>query len=191
METIEIEFKNLLTEKEFNDLYETYQLSSQPTWKQTNVYYDTDQRDLAKHRAALRLRLLPHKAEITLKTPANQGLLETTLPLSKKEGEHCLQAQCLPNDTIITQKLQDFGIDNRSVRPFAQLATQRIEYALSEDALLVLDESWYEQGHDYELELEVADFEKGRVLFETLLKKHGIPKRQTPNKIQRAISKLL
>lgn len=191
METLEIEFKNLLTRAEFQALYNTYQLDTQPSWEQTNVYYDTPQHHLAEKKAALRLRLLPHHAEVTLKTPANHGLLETTFPLSKEEGEHWVQAKRLPSAPNIIEKLESLGIDYLTLQPFAQLTTRRVEYSLTEGALLVLDESWYTHGHDYELELEVEDFEKGRVLFDSLLVKHAIPKRPTPNKIQRATSKLL
>lgn len=48
METLEIEFKNLLTQAEFQALYNTYQLDTQPSWEQTNVYYDTPQHHLAE-----------------------------------------------------------------------------------------------------------------------------------------------
>lgn len=48
METLEIEFKNLLTQAEFQVLYNTYQLDTQPSWEQTNVYYDTPQHHLAE-----------------------------------------------------------------------------------------------------------------------------------------------
>ena len=45
-------------------------------------------------------------------------------------------------------------------------------------------EQTYDQEDD-ELELEVKNFDEGQKTFHALLEEHHIPKRRTPNKIER------
>ena len=53
---------------------------------------------------------------------------------------------------------------------------------------LALDESWYSDQHDFELELEVPDSTFEELDFKQLLKRHDLPYRHTQNKIVRAVT---
>ena len=78
MKQLEIEFKTLLTEREYHSLCHFYHLTKQDFHAQTNVYFDTPQGDLRQKHCGLRIRQYADKGEITLKTPQKVGLLETT-----------------------------------------------------------------------------------------------------------------
>lgn len=64
------------------------------------------------------------------------------------------------------------------------IKTARAEKQIPQ-GLLALDESWYNQQHDFELELEVTEAESGKQAFQTLMADLNIPITLAPNKIQR------
>ena len=77
-----------------------------------------------------------------------------------------------------------------SYLPFAELTTRRAEFSVTE-GLLALDESWYGQSHDYELELEVSEASSGKRAFLSLLDRLHISYRPAKNKIIRALEEKL
>ncbi|MGX6962104.1 CYTH domain-containing protein [Vagococcus xieshaowenii] len=187
-EQIEIEFKNLLTQDEYRHLIKHFNLTNVPPIFQENIYLDTPDFKLKQHHAALRVRIKEHQqSEITLKTPIEKGLLETNIPLTTEECLMFMTDQQLPEKKELEMKLKTFGMNHSSVDVFASLKTKRIEKQLTPDILIVLDESWYHGQHDVELEIEASNYEDGERFFLTLLAQHHIPRRHTPNKIQRAM----
>lgn len=178
---MEIEFKNLLQESEYNQLMEHYNKESSSVW-QANDYFDTPAFELRNHGAALRIREKKSGLVLTLKEPKDDGLLETHVSLSEAEAEDLFQYGLIHSNEMKSQ-LEKFNL-SASLEHLGRLETERFEQQL-EAGLLVLDKSRYLGVTDYELEFEVTDYATGKQAFEDLLQLNGIPQRQTKNKIVR------
>lgn len=187
---IEIEKKNLLTKEEYDLVYNHFNLKSQQVFTQTNAYFDTKDLAIRKTDSALRIRTKVNFSEMTLKTPYKENLLEINLPLGLDKAEELIKQQSFkPTDDILS-KLIDLGIDKDiTVYLLTKLTTKRIEKKLNK-GLLVLDQSWYGNTTDYELEIEADSNENAEDLFSEILSNLTIPHRKTENKIQRAINSL-
>ena len=170
----EIEFKQLLSQSQYQSIYNKYFPEMQP-FSQTNYYIDTEQFDLRSHKSALRIRVKDDYYEMTLKVPAEVGLMEYNfethvIPELNKE----LVANDLPLE--ITEQL------NKMI--LGALTTSRLEKEVQGN-LLVLDKSDYLNYQDYELEYEVEDYDDGLIQFKMILEAFDI-KHETPeNKVQR------
>ncbi|WP_462409932.1 CYTH domain-containing protein [Neobacillus sp. Marseille-QA0830] len=182
-QNIEIEFKNMLTKQEYGDLFKKFSLNKNDIFSQENYYFDTHDFALKKKGCALRIRNKQNTYEMTLKQPADVGLLETNQLLTVEEAKLAIDNQKLPKGTI-TKLLEDNGISYSQIQYFGSLVTNRAE-TIFEQGLLVLDHSIYLNHEDYELEYEVHDFQRGQKDFLALLQSCGIPERKTANKIQR------
>ncbi|MFN2747139.1 MULTISPECIES: CYTH domain-containing protein [Bacillus] len=177
---LEIEFKNMLTKKEFEQIKSHYQFSAGEFFTQKNHYFDTPSFSLKEKGAALRIREKQGRHVLTLKEPAPVGLTETHQQLSFKPDPESFQ---IP-DGPVSDRLKGLGVAPGSLAYFGTLATDRAEKKLPQ-GLIVLDRSRYLTVEDYELEFEVADYEKGKHDFKALLQSFGIPERHTKNKIVR------
>ena len=178
----EIEFKQLLSQSQYQSIYNKYFPEMQP-FSQTNYYIDTEQFDLRSHKSALRIRVKDDYYEMTLKVPAEVGLMEYNfethvIPELNKE----LVANDLPLE--ITEQLNKMNVDVNQLVILGALTTSRLEKEIQGN-LLVLDRSDYLNYQDYELEYEVEDYDDGLIQFEMILETFDI-KHETPeNKVQR------
>lgn len=182
-ETIEIEFKNLLTKVEYENLLKTFNVERKDIIKQSNHYFDTPDFALKNLGSALRIREKNNSFELTLKQPAAVGLLETTQHLSRIEFQAVIQQQIFPKG-IVQERIKQLKIAFNKIVYFGSLTTKRSEFPYKE-GLLVLDHSFYLNTEDYEIEYEVKDFQSGQLVFQELLKQYDIPIRKTQNKIAR------
>ena len=182
-ETIEIEFKNLLTKVEYENLLQTFDVKEKDIVMQSNHYFDTPEFDLKNLGSALRIREKRNNLELTLKQPAAVGLLETTQHLSVNEFQAAIQLQIFPKG-IVQERLEQLKIAFNKIVYFGSLTTKRAEFPYKV-GLLVLDHSFYLKKEDYEIEYEVEDFQTGQLVFQELLKQYDIPIRKTQNKIAR------
>lgn len=180
---LEIEFKNMLIEDEYQLLIHEFRLEDKDFFTQTNYYFDTSEFKLKEKLAALRIRKRAVNYELTLKTPEQIGLLETTQILAEDQVTAILDGANIPVGQV-RDTLKALGIDHESLLLFGSLTTTRAEIPYK-NGLLVFDKSFYSDTHDFELEYEVPDFEKGQILFDLFLSDHNIPKRPTKNKIIR------
>ncbi len=185
MKQLEIEFKTLLSQADYQRLCDYYQLKAEQFHTQTNVYFDTPQQALRKKRCGLRIRRYAERGEITLKIPQPVGLLEITDPLTLDETNEWIAKQSLPADGAVANELQRLNVALSELHVIAELTTKRAEFQIDE-GLLALDESWYQTQHDYELELEVTDAEEGRAAFDRYLQRFSLPYVAAENKILRA-----
>jgi uncharacterized protein YjbK len=136
----------------------------------------------------LRIRYFSDTAEATLKIPQTVGLLEVTDRLSLDEVEQAINKdQFTPQATEILGQLRTFNISLSDLHLIGKLITKRAEFTIPEGKL-ALDESWYSDYHDFELELEVPDYNFNEGDFKQLLNKFELPYRKTKNKIARAVS---
>ncbi|MBC1500649.1 CYTH domain-containing protein [Listeria weihenstephanensis] len=180
---LEIEFKNMLTEEEYTTLIEEFRLKEDDFFTQTNYYLDTADFQLKDKLAALRIRKRELYYELTLKTPEQVGLLETTQILAEEQVTAILDGANIPVGQV-RDMLQTLGVKHQDLIMFGSLTTTRAEKDYK-NGLLVFDKSFYSNTHDFELEYEVPDFDKGKVIFEQFLEERDIPKRPTMNKILR------
>ena len=105
-------------------------------------------------------------AEYTLKTPEVAGRLETTDTLTmEKVDSSSLNQHILPPSGAVFQKLSELNIDPKLLIETGKLTTKRAEFKVAE-GLLAIDQSFGENLHDFELELEVADATVGKIAFE-------------------------
>lgn len=185
---LEIEYKTMLTEVEYQLAIKKFGLENSAAFTQTNLYFDTATFDLKKQSCGLRVRYLQHTAEATLKIPQSVGLLEVTDTLTLAEAKIAEETGVFPNNTpAISEHLQQKGVSINDLHLLASLTTKRIEQTIAAGKM-ALDESWYAGQHDFELELEVQDSQTSEAEFLTLLKEAGIDFRPAKNKILRAIT---
>ncbi|MFS0782858.1 CYTH domain-containing protein [Bacillus sp. 1P06AnD] len=181
---LEIEFKNILTSFEFAKLSQYAGIVDEAFFTQENHYFDTKNFALKKQGCALRIRSKNGTYEMTLKQPAKEGLLESNQKIEVHEATAAIQSDLLPKGEIIALIHETYGIHPHELCYFGSLITHRAETEY-EEGTLVLDHSEYLGEEDYELEYEVADYQKGKISFENLLEKLNIPLRPTDNKIKR------
>ena len=185
---IEIEFKSMLTKNEYETLLRYYNVSDEQFVTQTNLYFDTTDFQLKQHGMGLRIRRFADKAEATLKIPQTIGLLEVTDPLTLNEVDEALaKDQFAQQAAEILEQLETLKIPLSALHLIGKLITNRAEFMISEGKL-ALDESWYSEHHDFELELEVPNSGFDETAFKQLLAKFDLPYRKTQNKIVRAVS---
>ena len=183
-ENLEIEFKTLLSIEEFSRVIDYFQFKEEQFFTQINYYFDSADFQLRKRRLGLRVRVLSDNAEITLKIPEKVGLLEINDTLSVDEAKAIVESAILPTIGNVYNKLNQLGIDQSDLRLIGSLTTKRAEIKLPQ-GLLALDESWYNEQHDFELELEVDDAFNGKRDFLALLDSLAIKESPSPNKVQR------
>lgn len=178
----EIEFKQLLSEDDYQAIYNTYFFNIKP-FSQTNYYIDTLNFDLKSHQSALRIRVKDDSYEMTLKVPAEVGLMEYNFDtmVEPKLNKH-IKRQDLPQDILNQLLRMDVDIDALIV--LGDLTTERIEKEINGN-LLVLDKNYYLDFQDFELEYEVNDYNEGLVQFESILNQFNINHKIPNNKVHR------
>ncbi|WML27792.1 CYTH domain-containing protein [Neobacillus sp. OS1-33] len=182
-QNIEIEFKNMLTKIEYESLLKYFKISQSQIFAQENHYFDTPDFALKSNNSALRIRKKGGTYEMTLKQPANVGLLETNQVIGEEEVLMAIHQGILPTG-IIRSLIEEYQISFSTIEYFGSLITERVELEYKQ-GLLVLDHSIYLSKEDYELEYEVEDYQFGEKIFLELLKQLKIPSRKTENKIVR------
>ncbi len=184
---IEIEYKNLLTNDEFNRLLTNLPFPKE-SQVQINYYFETEDFALRNKLSALRIREKNGNYQLTLKEPHPEGLLETHDFLTEKEAFSWLHGNIIEKAQVIKQ-LKNLGIPYDHLLYFGKLTTERREINY-ENVLIVLDKSTYNGQVDYEFELEAPSKNVGKVIFNDLLEKNNIVIKKTPNKIERFFSSL-
>ncbi|PEJ60801.1 CYTH domain-containing protein [Bacillus sp. AFS002410] len=181
---IEIEFKNLLTKEEFENLKTFFQINESRFQPQTNFYFETPNFSIKEHGGALRIRKKSSTSyTLTLKIRQTVGHLEINQKISESEASNMLETSVLP-DGEVKEYINEVKLDLNDLKLIGELTTNRVEFPY-EDGLLVLDHSTYLNHEDYELEFEVTDENIGKQQFINLLMNHQIPERKTLNKIKR------
>lgn len=181
---LEIEFKNMLNEDEYKKLLAEFSIDEEKIWIQKNVYFDTPTSQLKDLGAALRIRVKNNTYELTLKTKAEVGLLETNQLITRADYQALKHEHLLIKGPVYDQ-LKNLNVEIDHLQVITDLTTKRAEVDY-QGGLLVLDKSFYSDVIDFELEYEVQNYDEGLAQFQALLKKYKIPTRPTENKIKRA-----
>lgn len=179
----EIEFKNLLSEIEYQYIFKQYELDKVETINNYNYYYDYN--DQLKHaNAVLRIRQTNKKCELTLKAIKNNYNLEINIPINREKIPKEINFSSLHKD--IQDELLKIGVTSTNFELFQKTETLRKEKTI-DLGLLVLDKTTFINNiTDYELEFEVKNYEKGKIEFNNILKNLNIKKRKALPKIARA-----
>lgn len=182
-QSIEIEYKNMLTRQEFELLINVLPYKSKFI-QQKNHYFDTDSFKLQQLHSALRIREANQQYTLTLKEPAHIGSLETNEIIDATTMKQWLNNQPL-STPIISERLQQFSISYEDLKYFGFLITERTLYQVSPEIVIALDHSFYHELEDYELEVEGLEDQATKQFFQSLLQTYKIPARKTEPKIRR------
>ncbi|WP_181249442.1 CYTH domain-containing protein [Listeria seeligeri] len=180
---LEIEFRNLLTQEEYARLIDTFRIKEEDYFEQTNYYFDTADFSLKERQSALRIRQLEEQYQLTLKTPEARGLMETTQILAQDQATAILDGANIPVGPV-RDTLKEIGINHEDLQLFGSLKTIRAEKNYKK-GLLVFDKNFYGTTSDFDLEYEVADYDKGKEIFAKLLKDYQITNQPAENKVAR------
>lgn len=157
---LEIEYKILLTEEQFNELLKSY--PKQTFVCQINTYYDTEDFALRKQGRAMRIREKEGKFLYTCKVPTQAGHMEYEIFVA----ENSVDALNIPE---IQNLLHDLNVTG-SVHPIATCTTHRAVVKL-EKAELCFDINDYNGIRDYEVEYECTQVHDGISEFNQILSK--------------------
>lgn len=193
MQELEIEYKNLLSKYDYNKILnnEFFQFNKKSYSKilQENYYFDTKDQLLKDQKAALRIRKLANRSELTFKVPSGNFLMETNIPLLDSDLEKILKEKSLSlhflTDESLDLKLNDIN-DCTIFYLINSFKTLRYEKKVNNN-LLVLDQTRFQnQVIDYELEVEGKVPDDAKNYFNSILEKYSIPYRENKPKIARA-----
>ena len=120
MREIEIEFKNLLTEDEYNNLYTSLKLEDKPQIINKNFYYDDANESLKKANSALRIRYTNNKDEMTLKIKGSKQNVEINIPLDESFPKEPTVLPIVPNEII--EELENINVQIKT-----PMLSQKIE----------------------------------------------------------------
>ena len=174
---IEIEFKNLLTKAQYEQLLKVFSIDTSQIHRQVNHYFDTPTQHLKKLSSALRIRELQDAVECTLKEKtAEHQHLETTDFISREEAQAILNGREITAPSV-KARLEHYHVPLDTLHCYGTLTTDRVEIPY-EGGLLVFDHSFYLQCDDYEVEYETNDETFGKKVFAEFLKKQKLLKNQ-------------
>ena len=163
---IEIEFKNLLTKQQYEQLLQEFHISQNAIHRQTNHYFDTPNQAIRKLQSGLRIRQIGNYYECTLKEKnAEHAHLETTDKITAIEAQQMLDGKGFYAQEV-AKRLALHHIPLEQLHVFGSLTTDRVEIPYKE-GLLVFDHSFYLQCDDYEVEYEAKDAIKGNIIFDS------------------------
>jgi len=139
---IEIEFKNMLTKRQYEQLLEAFSIKNEQIIRQVNHYFDTKENDLKQIHSALRIRVVEDSIEFTLKEKASKHQhLETTDYLTGEEADRMLAGEGVPPYSV-NERLALFNIPVGELHCYGSLTTDRVEIPYK-GGLLVFDHSFY------------------------------------------------
>src|SRR5699024_12135520 len=99
---IEIEYKNLITEHEYNQILKAYPFPKEGV-KQINHYFETAHRELGQMGYAIRIREKSNTYTLTLKEPHINGLLETHDTIPEEVFRMWLDGEIIPQPNTSRQ----------------------------------------------------------------------------------------
>lgn len=193
---LEIELNTLLDYKNFNLLFDYFQLGNQSPLLQYNYYYDTKNQALKNIKTGFRLRTA--QSDYSSKKWESQWTLKQIIDAHHSYEYHepldevILEAPAAFSSSLIKEAgLLNF-LAGHHIHPdeFFLLTYYQTQRWLIPDKVgeFSLDATLYPNGKiDYELELETNNLEKAQAYLKKLLNDHGISFQQADNKLKRAL----
>ena len=187
---IEIEFKNMLTKEQYDQLLIAFHIQPEQIQHQANHYFDTADFQLKTLKSGLRIRQKGRYFECTLKEKSSEHAhLETTDRLTEQQAIAMLNGETFTAPSV-QKRLEQLQINIRTLNVFGSLETNRVEIDYK-GGTLVFDHSHYLQHDDYEVEYETNDVNIGYTIFQQFLREHHIPIQPADKKIARFMHKLV
>ena len=161
---IELEYKSLLTKEQFDHIKSLFAFSE--PFKQVNHYFDTKDKQMKERRSPLRIREVDNKLIMTIKTPNKIGVNEFECEVESLD----FSSNKISNDILQAM----YPVTPNEVYEFGSLTTYRRTFE-TELATICLDENFYADCHDYEIEYEVKKEHNSLDTFKKIMAKCGIP----------------
>ena len=176
--SIEIEFKTLLSEEEYNRMIKKFELEDN-IFTQENYYFDTDDFYIRNNKLGLRIRHKNNTWKVTMKKPCDDYLCEYSIILSEDEALNYIKNGF---------SLKEFGYD-LLVNFKAKNVTERAIVSYK-NGNLFFDKCSYNGIVDYEIEYEADDSNRGIDDFKNFLKDNHITYSPSYHKEERAFRSL-
>lgn len=177
---IEIEFKTVLDQIEYQKLLEAFKLEHN-VFKQVNYYFDTKNLDLNSHSIVLRIRQKGEIFKLTLKKQHENEAFEYHVLLRNDQAQNILSEGFHVNQYFEVLEQDYFVTFQTSLENF-RASTQ---YDMG---TIFIDKNVYCGRVDYELEYEVHQYKEGLDSFNTFLAKHNLTYKPAPRKSERALA---
>ena len=182
---LEIEYKNILSQAEYEKLFQHYSFEETVPLTQENFYFDTANGELSKRHIGLRVRITDNYVHLTMKQPVkDHQKLETTEKLTKSDGESIKANGKLSHGGEVENFLASIDILLEDLIIIGQFKTIRHQQVV-EGQDMVLDHCFFTNFEDYELEVETNNPKIGLTFYQNLLQKFQIPQRPIKQKIVR------
>lgn len=186
-QNIEIEYKALLTKEQFIKIKTDLPFPPNPV-RQTNYYFETAHFDLKNNNSALRIRKKDENYQLTLKQQQDEQILETHDSLNYSDFQAWTEGHPVFKQHT-KQILQSINITENKLIYFGYLTTNRWQF-FKNDVLYCLDESFYNNNVDYELEIEEESRHRAKSIFHKLVKTYHLEQAASIPKIQRFFNTL-
>lgn len=182
---LEIEYKNILSQIEYEKLFNHYNFSKTVPLTQENIYFDTADGELRKRHIGLRVRITDSYVHLTMKQPVkNHQKLETTEKLTFIDGESIRETGKLSHGGEVADFLSTINVALDDLEVIGKFKTIRHQQEIDGQDM-VLDRCFFDHFEDYELEVETTDPEVGMQFYQNLLQNFQIPQRPVKQKIVR------
>jgi uncharacterized protein YjbK len=182
---LEIEYKNILSQIEYEKLFNHYNFSKTVPLTQENIYFDTADGELRKRHIGLRVRITDSYVHLTMKQPVkNHQKLETTEKLTFIDGESIREIGKLSHGGEVADFLSTINVALDDLEVIGKFKTIRHQQEIDGQDM-VLDRCFFDYFEDYELEVETTDPEVGMQFYQNLLQNFQIPQRPVKQKIVR------
>lgn len=180
----EVEFKSLLTEKEYLRILKKF-----PNAKadfQTNHYFDTKRFTLKASNISLRVRER-NTLELTMKKNVTYNTNIKTVPITKDEFDAILRNGEITQEEIAGEINRIIG--EQKLINYLSLSTLRY-YTPYAKGILNIDRSEYVGVTDYEIEYTASSYQQGKNDFVQMIADLGIQYKKSDKKIKRAFNAL-
>lgn len=154
----EKEYKIILSEEKYNNLYEKIRWSKE--FIQKNYYYDSSSLQLYQQGITCRIRQISNQYFLQIKYPDT-----SKLGLFKIRNEKEFTIEGIKNSMDLPEELRKELKINSELVLLGPLVTERKEYYLSDNVTVFLDYNKYFNASDYELEIEFKDSDKDIAYF--------------------------
>ena len=179
---IEVEFKTLLSQQEYERLMEKFKGNRIDV--QTNHYFETARFSLKAIDASLRVRERD-TLELTLKRKKGYNIHELSMPITQEQLEEIRETGKIPDEAFNEEVVHLIG-DQKLIN-FLSLSTVRMFFAYK-NGVLFIDKSEYLGICDYELEYEAKSYHAGKQEFISIISELGIKYKRSEKKVKRAFN---
>ena len=189
--SMEYEAHAMVSEKQYHEILSQYLKSGYKVNHviNKNTYFDNDELYLTHHDTVLRKRQFNEKLEATVKRRVEKGNKEINVRLDDSLIDS-VDPLLLFNDDIIIKVLNGKNVSVGELKVVGELTTDRYEFEINPNCLLVVDKNDYNHRIDYNVEVEASSKEEAKEIIKSILSNFGATyKKDYVSKSRRAILK--